>query len=241
MKSPQPVTTLLVTLHGARSTNIGMDALVTFCKQALPDLKTYIVNYGEIDILYAINDPPVRQLIYRSVALDFRGLADKLSGYPNTDTRIVVVAQSLGTLALYEYFRRVRNPVVLIQQVILVGSILPQMVEWDQFIEPPSLIASPPINFARPFDLIARQAYRISNERTISGTRGFSPVGSHTAINAFKRDGHGSFNPDDFADIRDIVAAAGWTPEYPTEALFNRTLTPGEKIRLNTYRAARLC
>jgi hypothetical protein len=237
--------TLLVTLHGAKSTSLGMHALSTFCGKELPGLNTYILNYGDVGIRQVINDPNIREFIYTTVAYGFRGLSDKVrsgSEYPSgTNTRIVVVAQSLGTLAIYEYLRRIRNPHLLIHQLILVGSILQPRIEWDVLTEPPPLLASPPINFARPFDLIARQAYRITNERTTSGTRGFSPAGRHTAINAFKRGGHTSYNPDDFGDIRDIIADNGWAPACPTEASFFPTLTRVERIRLGMYRTAGLC
>jgi hypothetical protein len=237
--------TLLVTLHGAKSISVGMQALATFCQGQLPGLNTHIINFGEIRLRYVLNEPEIRFLIYRSVQLDFMILSEKLltpSQYPNgKPTRIVVVAQSLGTLVLYEYMRRERIPRFQIDQVILVGSILPPRIDWNDFVDPPSLLGSPPINFVRPFDFVARQAHRIAGERTISGTRGFSPVGTNRAINAFKRGGHTSFNPDDFDDICDIVAGESWTPAYPTEAAFTADYSTTKKALLGLCRTARLC
>ncbi len=231
--------TFLVTLHGAKSVSEGMRALSAYCEKELPGLRTFTVNYGDIGLRAAIYDPNIRRLIYRYARSDFDRLR-KFLGVQARSVRIVVVAQSLGTLVLYE---NLREPVedIILDTVILVSSILPQLGSWHYFIEESRILRKAPFNFTRPFDLIAPQASRISNERTLSGTRGLGPDGIHLPVNAFKVGGHFSYNPDDFEDICEIVGKNHWTPRSPTDAVFMRTLTRFQRARLQMYRAGGLC
>jgi hypothetical protein len=233
----------LVTIHGAMSDSEGLNALCNYCRERLPGLNTFHVNYHEIGVRRIINDDPIRHLIQETVQAQFLTLLSTIEagrGYPaRLATKILVVAHSYGTVVLYEYLRAAHLRLVL-ERVVLTGCILQRWINWTYFIETSRILRHPPINFVRPFDCIARLGRRMTHERSMSGTRGFSEIGAHVPMNVFKPGGHRAYNPDDFDDIVAIINGTFTGARYSKEErAFLATLSLGERAKLRLYRALR--
>ena len=234
--------TVLLTIHGVWSDNSGLHKLGQYCKHQLPGLHVVYVNYGDqgpVDVL----DWQTRLTAYKTVRSYFLQLYvdfTRNQKYPHGfSTKIYVVAHSFGTLALLKFIETPLQNLV-IDNIVLIGSILPQWTEWDHFIDTLRALRNPPINIVRPFDLIPRRAHRLHNERATSGTRGFSAMGSHIPTNHFKTGGHTTYDPDDFDDVVDIIKGTFSRGKAVTETMFVTDLSRWQRIRLNFCRKARL-
>lgn len=231
---------LLITIHGVWSDNRGLQNLGSHCTQNLPGLKLWHINYGSQGPL-RVRDGSIRNLIYKTVTLAFYNLFDRLH-YQGvlTSTKVYIVAHSFGTIALWEYLRS-PHPGLAFEEIVLLGSILPQWTDWDPvFVRNPLIALNLPINFVRPFDTIVRRGHHIHNERATSGTRGFSATGANIPIDYFKMGGHVDYDPNDFNDIQTIIDGSFDKNGVTTREQFWDNLTLRQKSKLRALRMAKL-
>lgn len=229
---------LLITIHGVWSDNAGLRRLASHCQRSLPGLHLYHINYGHHGISKVLSED-VRRLIYDNVRLQFLTIWVEMNNtavYPHQRaTKITVAAHSFGTYALFKYLQD-PIPGLLIDKVVLMGSILPRHTRWDSVTGGPNKIMHAPVNITRPFDRVVRRARRIHGKRAMSGTRGFSAAGIHIPTDVFKRGGHTAYDPDDHDDVAHIVANAGGRAWVLDENDFVARLSRWERARLKTYR-----
>lgn len=137
------------------------------------------------------------------------------------------------TLALFQNLL-MPVPDLRIHRVVLSGSIVPRWTYWEHFIDESRVLAYPPINFVRPFDVTVRRGLHVGGG--LSGTRGFSKMGRRVPVDHFKIGGHTSYDPDDFADIVKIIDGSYNPAVAVPEATFRASLSRRQRFQLWSYR-----
>lgn len=202
---PPKTNNLLITVHGIMSDNTGFVNLASYCQPLIPNFYHWPIYY-KYTTPFQVLSRDQREFLFEMIQVKLIVVAQQIKiqlvgkereSYP----AITIVAHSLGTMGMLRALE-VGLANLQIKNFVLLGSILRRNVNFSGYASL-GILVDAPLNIARPFDPYVRYGKAIKGGS--SGTRGFIKVAPFSPNDTFKGGGHTAYDPDDFADIANLM------------------------------------